>query len=281
MFSTFVLYSTLATVALSFCLAPFGCILLWRRQAFFGDSLSHSAVLGVGLALINSVSPWWGIVIVGLVLAALLAYGEDLFKLPADSWLGLLSYTCLALGYIVIRYLNHKGMASASVEHFLFADLLLLTGKDVVYLSLMAFVVVISLSLSWPYLIATMIDKEHAHLQGCSARHIQFFIMAILAFVVATALPLIGAFLVPGLLILPAAIAHQFSYSPTNMLKKSILSSFVMLILGLAFSYEFDCPVGASSMVVGFMLFICAKVAFKSFSLKNKEEPQPIIKTLK
>ena len=33
--------------------APLGCLVLWRRMAFFADALAHGTLLGVALAA------WW------------------------------------------------------------------------------------------------------------------------------------------------------------------------------------------------------------------------------
>jgi zinc transport system permease protein len=38
----------LAGSLLALLAAPLGCLLVWRRLAYFGDSLSHATLLGVG-----------------------------------------------------------------------------------------------------------------------------------------------------------------------------------------------------------------------------------------
>ena len=53
--------------------APLGCLLVWRRLAYFGDSLSHATLLGVGLSIWLHVPVWGGIVTVCVLLALLLA----------------------------------------------------------------------------------------------------------------------------------------------------------------------------------------------------------------
>ena len=43
----------LAGTLLALLSAPLGCLVLWRRMAFFADALAHGTLLGVALAL------WW------------------------------------------------------------------------------------------------------------------------------------------------------------------------------------------------------------------------------
>ncbi|PQK21716.1 metal ABC transporter permease, partial [Escherichia coli] len=41
----------LAGVFLTFITAPLGAFVVWRKMAYFGDTLSHSALLGVALGI--------------------------------------------------------------------------------------------------------------------------------------------------------------------------------------------------------------------------------------
>jgi ABC-type sulfate/molybdate transport systems ATPase subunit len=45
----FLLYALLAGLALAVVAGPLGSFVVWRRMAYFGDTLSHAALLGVAL----------------------------------------------------------------------------------------------------------------------------------------------------------------------------------------------------------------------------------------
>lgn len=49
----FLLYALLAGLSLALVAGPLGSFVVWRRMAYFGDTLSHAALLGVAWA-----SPW-------------------------------------------------------------------------------------------------------------------------------------------------------------------------------------------------------------------------------
>ena len=46
----------IAGVGMALVAGPLGCYIVWRRLAYFGDTLSHAALLGVALALLFQVN---------------------------------------------------------------------------------------------------------------------------------------------------------------------------------------------------------------------------------
>lgn len=266
MFKTLIFFSTIASFFLSLTLAPLGCFALWRRQIFFGDAMSHSALLGVSLSFLVGVTPWWGIFCICLVLSWFLSYGPRYLKLPQDSWLGLMTYTFVALGYIILKIVSQKtGQSTTFVEHFLFGDLLFLTKEDVQMMCGLSLLVITGLVYWWRPFLCVILDPQNAILQGLDPHRYQFILLFMLSMVITTIIPLVGALLVPGLLILPATIAYTFSRSPFGMVIKACIISLVMMILGLIMSFYADWPVGPSSVIVGFFIF-----CMKSFIFKKK-----------
>lgn len=270
MIDHFVLLAILAALCLSFTLAPLGCFLLWRRQSFFGDAMAHSAILGVALSLMSGVTPLWGIFVICILISALLAYGPLFFKLPSDAWLGLLSYTLMAIAFIVIRGLPRSGpKAGGQVEHFLFGDLLLLNTFDIAVLVGTALIVVTFLILFWRKLILVTLDSDWAFVEGIPPHHMTFLFLIMLSCVVATTLPIVGALLVPGLLLLPGASAAQFSKSPEGMIVRSIVSACIMILGGIMLSFQCDWPVGPTSVVVGFCWFLVGRLGSSFFTKRH------------
>ena len=50
MLDDFFIRALLAGIGVSFVTGPLGCFVVWRRLSYFGDTLAHSALLGVTLA---------------------------------------------------------------------------------------------------------------------------------------------------------------------------------------------------------------------------------------
>ena len=51
-FDDFFSRAIIGGIGVAMVAGPLGCFVIWRRLAYFGDTLSHSALLGVALALL-------------------------------------------------------------------------------------------------------------------------------------------------------------------------------------------------------------------------------------
>ena len=47
MFDDFFIRALVAGIGIAFVTGPLGCFVVWRRLSYFGDTLAHSALLGV------------------------------------------------------------------------------------------------------------------------------------------------------------------------------------------------------------------------------------------
>ena len=65
----FLLYALLAGLGLALVAGPLGSFVVWRRMAYFGDTLAHSALLGIALSFLISVPLNVGVIIICVVLA--------------------------------------------------------------------------------------------------------------------------------------------------------------------------------------------------------------------
>ena len=50
MFDDFFIRALFAGIGVAFVTGPLGCFVIWRRLSYFGDTLAHSALLGVTIA---------------------------------------------------------------------------------------------------------------------------------------------------------------------------------------------------------------------------------------
>ena len=50
MFDDFFIRALFAGIGIAFVTGPLGCFVVWRRLSYFGDTLAHSALLGVTMA---------------------------------------------------------------------------------------------------------------------------------------------------------------------------------------------------------------------------------------
>ena len=85
----------------------------------------------------------------------------------------------------------------------------------------------------------------------------------LLAGVIAISIKMIGALLITGLLLIPAATARSLSSNPLQMVILSILVGIISVILGLFSSLELNTASGPSIIVAALVLFILSLISFK------------------
>ena len=69
MLDDFFVRALVAGVGVALVAGPLGCFIVWRRMAYFGDTLSHAALLGVALALLLELDATLGVFAVALVVS--------------------------------------------------------------------------------------------------------------------------------------------------------------------------------------------------------------------
>ena len=69
MFDDFFIRALIVGVGIAIVVGPLGCFVIWRRLSYFGDTLSHSALLGVTLAYSFSLNISLSVFIISAVVA--------------------------------------------------------------------------------------------------------------------------------------------------------------------------------------------------------------------
>lgn len=232
---------------------PLGAFLVWRRMAFFGDTLSHSALLGVALGFLLGVNLNIGVFGICAVIAVLLVKFPQSNNLSNDTLLGIFSHSSLALGLITISFLDSQRV---DLMALLFGDVLATTIFDIKLIYLSGIAILGVLIAIWKPLLSLTVDEELAIVEGISVKAINLLFMLLLAIIVALAMKVVGILLVTSLIIIPAASARRFSNSPEQMAFLAIVGGCFSVAVGLWGSLEFDTPSGPSIVVAAFIMFV-------------------------
>jgi zinc transport system permease protein len=104
MIDDFLMRALIAGLGVAAVAGPLGCFVVWRRMAYFGDSLAHSALLGIALGILLGVSLTLGVIIIVTLLAVLLVLLQSHSRLASDTLLGMMSHGSLALGLVVLSF---------------------------------------------------------------------------------------------------------------------------------------------------------------------------------
>lgn len=267
MFEDFFLRAIVGGVGVALVAGPLGCFVVWRRMAYFGDALAHSALLGVALGLLLSIHPILGVLGAGTVLAIAFTFLQKQQKFSADTVLGLLAHSALALGLVALGLMENMRV---DLLGYLFGDVLALSLQDVAVIYIGAVLVLGALALIWTRLLAVTVEPELAQADGINPLTIRLAFSLLLAIVVAMAMQVVGVLLITALLIIPAAAARRFSSTPEQMAVVAALTGAISVVAGLYGSLSFDTASGPSIVVAAMLLFLLVNLT--AFLLAKREK---------
>ncbi len=257
MFDDFFTRALIAGVGIAIIAGPLGCLVIWRRLSYFGDTLSHSALLGVTLAYAFSINITLSVFIISSVVAILLINLQKRTKLAGDSLLGLLAHSTLAIGLVLIGFLSSIRF---DLMGLLFGDILAVTTDDIALVWIGGIIILGILYFIWKSLFSATVNYDLAAAERMRPEISNLIFTLLLAAVIALSIKMIGALLITGLLLIPAAIARNLSNSPKQMIIVAILAGIASVVLGLFTSLELNTSSGPSIVVVSLALFILSLI---------------------
>lgn len=253
MLDDFMIRATLAGVGVALAAAPLGCFVVWRRMAYFGDTLAHSALLGVAFALYFDSNVGLTVLLVCVFIALCLVALQRQKNLASDTLLGILAHSSLALGMVLIALMNGINIDLMS---YLFGDILAISRAGAWSIFLLVVVLGTLLRLFWQPLLMTTLDEDLAHVEGYPVFALRLLLMIMVALVIAVAMKIIGILLLTSLLIIPAAAARCRCESPEHMACYAALLGASAVVLGLMASLWWDLPSGPAIVLAESILFL-------------------------
>ncbi|MEY8248622.1 MAG: zinc ABC transporter permease subunit ZnuB [Bermanella sp.] len=250
----------LAGWLLSLMSGPLGSFIVWRRMAYFGDTLAHSALLGVTLGFVFDVNLNLAIILCAVFVALMLANLQRQHFIPSDTLLGLMAHTTLAAGLVTLSQLDNVRI---DLNAYLFGDLLAVNRDDLIIMALGSALVLTVLSRMWRGLLAASVSEELAQVEGYPVAKLRLLFMVLLAVVIASAMKLVGVLLITAMLIIPAAAARPFSQGPKQMAILATVISMLAVALGLGLSYQFDTPAGPSIVLTSALFFLISQSSYR------------------
>lgn len=243
----------LAGLAVALVSGPMGAFVVWRRMAFFGDTLAHGALLGAALGLALDISLYVGVVAMCLGLAAALTALQHQRQLASDTLLGIVAHTTLALGVIAISL--QTGI-QVDLFAYLFGDLLAVGRQEVVGLWAGALVILAMMVWQWRALLSITVNEELAQVEGVAVQRTRLLLMLLLALLIAGAIRTVGVLLITSLLVIPAASARRLTHTPAQMAIVASVLGTLSVLAGLTVSWFANTPVGPSIVVAASGLFM-------------------------
>ena len=241
MLDDFIVRAIIAGIGIALVTGPLGCFVVWRRLSFFGDTLAHSALLGVLISITLDINVSLTIFVVASLVAILLLRLERTTNLAGDSLLGLISHSSLAIGLVILGFLS---FIRFDVMGVLFGDILSVNSNDLLVIWIGGALILVVLSYIWKPLFASTVNYELAEAEGMKPERVNAIFTILLAALIAISIKMIGVLLITGLLIIPTAMARNLSDNPRQMVILSIIGGLLSVLIGLYASFEINTSSG-------------------------------------
>lgn len=260
MLDDFFIRALVAGIGIALIAGPLGCFIVWRRLSYFGDTLSHAALLGVAVALLLEINVTLAVFVVAALVSIIMVALQSRSELSSDALLGLLSHSALALGLVALSFLTWM---QVDLMGLLIGDVLSVSKVDLGIIYLGGLGVLVILLAIWKQLFAATVNYELAKAEGNNPDRVNIIFMLLMAVVIAISMKIIGVLLITAMLIIPAAAARRISFSPEQMALYASLIGSLSVVAGLYGSLEFDIPSGPAIVVasLGFFLLSLLPIA--------------------
>jgi len=248
----FLVRALVAGVGVAAVAAPLGCFVVWRRMAYFGATLAHSALLGVALGLVLGFDAMLGVAVSSVAVTLIVVAFQRQVLIGGDTLLGILAHSGLAFGLVALSFL--RGVR-VDLMAYLFGDVLAVTATEIAWIYGGGVLVLATLAIIWRPLLALTIHEELARAEGVPALRVQIAFMLTLAVAVAIAMKVVGVLLIISLLIIPAAAVRGLSRTPEQMAVLAAAAGALSVVGGLLASLRWDTPSGPSIVVAATVVF--------------------------
>ena len=234
---------------------PIGSFILWKRLSYFGDSIAHSALLGVTFAMLIKIHYTVGILLVSLFPSLILLKLRNCYT--EDIVLNIISNFSIAVSIIILSILP---FSDVSITSMLFGDILIIDYKDIIVIYCIIVLSVIITTIRWKKWLLMSISKELAIVARLNTKLLEAEFIILLSILIAISINIVGILLITSLLIIPAATARVLINTPIQMVILSSLICFISSVFGLVMSFQLNIPTGPSIIVTSIIILILANV---------------------
>jgi zinc transport system permease protein len=250
----------LVGVLVSLCAALLGVSLVLKRYSMIGDGLSHVGFGALAIASAFHLAPLAVAVPVVVAAAIVLLRIRGSGRVKGDAAIAIISSSALAIGVIVVSVTS--GM-NTEVSSYLFGSILSLSRGDTVLSVILSLAVIAVFLLLYPRLFAVTFDETFARATGARAELYNTLLAVLTAITVVLGMRMMGALLISSLIIFPALSAMRLCRSFRGVILCAAAISVVCFVLGMAASFAFETPSGASVVVMDLLAFAICSLAGK------------------
>ena len=250
-------HALLGSLFASIACGIIGTYIVARRLVFISGGITHASFGGIGIGLYTGIPPVLG----AAAFAVLSAFGVEWLSkrsdMREDSAIAVFWTFGMAAG-IIFSFLT-PGF-TPDLSSFLFGNILTITRGDILLLGGLSLALILFFSIFLRPIAAIAFDPEFARSQRMPVGFFEYTLMMFIALTVVACLRMVGIVLVISLLTLPQMTANLFTYRFKHIIWASAGIGYLSCLGGLALSYRYQIPSGASIIFVSILLYALAKL---------------------
>lgn len=246
------------TLALSAALlSPY---LVLNQQAMIADGLAHVSFAGLVLSVLLTNEPLYIAIPFVMLASLLIKYLATTDKMNGDAAIGLVASVSFAIGLILIK--KSSGF-NISVESMLVGNIFTATRADMILSIIVSFLILIFVFMFYRPLFLMTYDLNYAKFSKIKTNLLGYGLSILTAFFIVIGVRTIGTLLISALVVFPSIISSQWTKSFKMTLLFGVISSFVIVIMGIFIAHPLEIPVGSTIVVLYTILLVLLLVTKK------------------
>jgi zinc/manganese transport system permease protein len=256
----FMVNALLAGTVVAVMAGAVGWLMVLRRQAFAGHTLSMMSFPGAAAAALIGIPAAWGYFTfcgAGALAIARLPGRARASRAEQSAGIGAVQATALALGFL---FVSLYGGVLGDLETLLFGNILAISDGQVIALAAVAVAAITALAAVARPLLFASVDPDVASAGGVRVEALSVAFLLLLGLSVAATSQITGPLLVFALLVAPAATAQTLTARPLLSLALTIALGLLIVWLGMGIAYFSVYPAGFYISAIAFLFYVLARL---------------------
>ncbi|MBO7263703.1 MAG: metal ABC transporter permease [Alistipes sp.] len=234
-----------------------GSYIVTRRIVFLSSGITHASFGGLGIALYAGINPLLGALTFASVSSIGTEFASRLGRIREDSVVGIIWSLGMAIGAL---FMSLRPGYATDLTSYLFGNILLVTPRDIVWLSILTVVLIIGAIVWLRRLMYITFDEEYAKSQGVNTTRVAYIMAVVIAIAIVLSIKVMGIILLLSLITIPTVIANDITKDFRLITPLSAIIAVVGNISGFILSYEYDIPTGSCIIFILVILLIGVKL---------------------
>jgi zinc transport system permease protein len=237
--------------------AMVGTYVVVKRITFISGGIAHAVLGGMGVACFLNRDPLAGALVASIVAALIIGIVSLRARQREDTIIGALWAVGMAVGIV---FMHKTEGYQVDLMNYLFGNILLVTRGDVLMTLALDVGILGAVLLFYKRFLGICFDEEFTRIQGVQVDVFYLLLLCLIALTVVILVQVVGIILVIALLTLPAATAGHYGHSLKQMMVIALVVGAACTTGGLALSYPYDLPSGATIVLIAGGVYLASTV---------------------